>query len=221
MPSLALSITTVPSSCLTSAAWVSTSWRAIESCPSSVLKRAKVTRALASCASSRWRWPLACISASSNGRASMVASRSPARTIWPSLNNTFSITPETCGLTFTVDCGVTVPSASKMTGRLLLSAVATPTVEATGPRRPPAAPGAPFAASGCVRCHASQPVPPRISSANRLPTTRLRRLNCLRGVASGPACGVSALGSMTCPCCPPRGRACGFLLLGARRQRQG
>jgi hypothetical protein len=100
------------------------------------LEALQVTRALSSWASSRWRWPLACIRAISNWRGSMVASSSPALTIWPSLKSTFSITPETCGRTRTVACGVTVPRASRTMGMLARSAVATPTVVAGAPRLP-------------------------------------------------------------------------------------
>ena len=66
-----------PSSCLTSAAWVSTSWRAIESCCSSV-GSAAASRARSRAAPRRaGAAPMACCSAISNGRGSMRASSCP------------------------------------------------------------------------------------------------------------------------------------------------
>src|SRR5436190_257095 len=116
----------------------------------------------------------------------MVASRSPARTIWPSLNSTFSITPETWGRTFTVAWGVTVPRASRIIGMLDCSAVATPTVVAGAERRPDAPAGAavlPGASGvGWVSRQASQPVAASAKIATRPPTRDARRLKRLRGV---------------------------------------
>ena len=213
MPSLALAMTTAASSCLTSAAWVSTSWRAIESCCNNVRKRCSVTRAASIWASPCIRWPTACCSASSNWRGSMVASSSPLRTVWPSLNNTCCSTPETCGRTRTVACGTTVPSASSTTGMSMRSAVATPTVVAGPPRPPPgppappppppapppperAPPGRPPAAppadglvaagsgaGGCVSSQASQPTPATRSNATSVPMIDARRL--MRGRGGG------------------------------------
>ena len=109
MPSLALSATTVPSSCLTSAAWVSTSWRAIESCCSSVRYRSSVTRAASSCASSRMRARSPAARRTRTG-AGRWAQDLPFRTICPSLYNTFVSTPETWARTVTVAAAPRCPA---------------------------------------------------------------------------------------------------------------
>ena len=147
----------------------------------------------------------------------MVASKSPVRTIWPSLNNTFSNTPDTCGRTLTLACGVTVPRASRMTGSRLLSAVATPTVLAGAPRLPPGplvplvrAPGS-GGESTRVKYQASQPVPARIAKASRLPSKRVRRLRRRPGAGVGAgrggvwAGGELTWGAIGCPvACPAK-----------------
>ena len=170
VPTAARSVVTVPSSCRTRAAWVSTSWRAIESCASRVWSRCSSTRALASWAWSRVSAPWACSSAILSGRWSMITRGWPLRTIWPSRNRTSVITPLTCGTTVTVAAGVTVPSASSVTGTSALTAVATPTV--VEGRRPPRPPGPPAPSLRWDMATASQIAPPRAASTSRTMTMR-------------------------------------------------
>src|SRR5690242_8429560 len=120
----------------------------------------------------------------------MVASTSPLRTIWPSLYRTCVMTPETCGDTVATATGVTVPSASMITGMSACRAAATPTVLGGPPRAlgfaaPPgprtAAPGwppgpaGPTAGGRCVRYQASATIAASTSTAIALPTLRARR----------------------------------------------
>ena len=67
----------------------------------------------------------------------MIASTSPLRTVWPSRKRISMIVPATCGLTTEVAVGVTVPSASIVTGRSAAAALAVPTVVACPPPLPP------------------------------------------------------------------------------------
>src|SRR6187431_90477 len=84
------------------------------------------------------------------------------------------MTPDTCGRTVTVTTGVTVPSASRTTGRLACVATATPTALGGAPRPPrPPPPGppapAPPPAPGPPAPLRSAPEAPE-AAANALPT---------------------------------------------------
>src|SRR6187455_515951 len=92
----------------------------------------------------------------------MVASSWPFLTICPSLNSTWVMTPETCGRTVTVTTGVTVPSASRTTGRSACVATATPTALGGAPRAPrPPPPGPPAPAPPPPVPAPGPPGPPR------------------------------------------------------------
>src|SRR3569623_668077 len=113
----------------------------------------------------------------------MTDSNCTAFTVSPSLNDIFCSTPETCGRTVAVAEGVTVPSASSVTGMSARSAAATPTVVAGPPLPPGRMPAAGLLAAlfACVRCQTSHPsaasrttafAAPMIDERRRFPSTR-------------------------------------------------
>ena len=100
----------------------------------------------------------------------MCASTSPFLTIWPSVNSTSVITPDTCGRKVMVVTGVTVPSASISTGISAFLATAMPTVTSDPPpgRPPPAA----SAAGRLTKYHAAPTRASNASTAITAPTQR-------------------------------------------------
>ncbi|MNV62795.1 hypothetical protein D3C71_1553570 [compost metagenome] len=110
------------------------------------------------------------------------------------MNSTWVSMPDTWGRSVTVVEGITVPSASMITGSSALRTTASPTV--TMGRPPPGKPGPPLDSplARWMRYHAAPPTSPTNTSASRLPTHRDRR-GGLPGGAGGMADGGGALTS--------------------------
>ncbi|AMM23390.1 hypothetical protein [Variovorax sp. PAMC 28711] len=89
----------------------------------------------------------------------MRATTSPFFTVWPSEKSTSVMTPLTCGRSVTVVTGVTVPSASMITGMSARLATAMPTVT-VGPALAPRC-------LGPHRAAARHPVRPAPGAATR------------------------------------------------------
>ena len=100
---------TLPPSWATSASWLSSCCRAIESCSNSARKRARSRWAFASCAWFCRSAPVACANCTRKGRASISASNWPCFTSCPSVNSTRASRPSTRLRTVTTCSGVTVP----------------------------------------------------------------------------------------------------------------
>ena len=95
--------------------------------------RASVASAWAICARSRATLASAWRSASSYGRASMVNSRSPWATFWPSVKPVRTSSPAICDFTCTMADASTVPTTRSSVGTDSWVALATETGTAGGP----------------------------------------------------------------------------------------
>src|SRR5712692_8340768 len=89
-------------------------------------------RAFSACARSRARLAIACCTATSNGRRSIVNSNCPLRTSSPARKCTAVSSPETCAFTATVVYASTLPMARACTGTAFCVTVATLTGTAGG-----------------------------------------------------------------------------------------